>query len=62
MMVTIAILLAFGAGFVVRSLMDRDPKPEIGQGYGSDRYHSYDCINMRLSPSDFEATMVSYRL
>ena len=42
MMVTIAILLAFGTGFVVRSFMTRDREPEIGQGYGSDRYHSYD--------------------
>jgi hypothetical protein len=42
MILTVSILLAFGAGFALRSILGSDPEPEIGRGYGSDRYHRYD--------------------
>jgi hypothetical protein len=42
MILTIVALLAFGAGFVVRSFLERDPELEVDRGYGSDRYHRYD--------------------
>ena len=43
MVLAIVVLLAFGAGLLVRSFMDRGhERLEIEQGYGAGRFHSYD--------------------
>jgi hypothetical protein len=46
MALSIALLLAFGAGFIIRALLESDRarvfSPEVEQTYGVSRYHSYD--------------------
>jgi hypothetical protein len=45
MAISFAVLLAFVAGFVVRSFLgheDADLSTEVEQHYGESRFHSYD--------------------
>jgi hypothetical protein len=45
MAIWFAVLLAFVAGFLVRSFLDQDDdhdrSPEVEQHYGDSRFHSY---------------------